>query len=323
MLPFLRFSGKRFLVAALTMLVIAVAVFASIRAVPGDFVTLLLGNQVTPEARAAAVERYGLDEPVVSQFFTWIGLALQGDLGVSMRSGAPVVQELIGRFSVTGGIALVGGVIAVVGGVVAGVFAGIRQHRRGSAPGAEFLNSLTLSLPDMLLGSLFVYGISQFVVPFTIGIWVPFGEDPVGFFLAAVPPAVAVSIVGVGFVMTSTRRAVTETLGQPYVDASLKRGATFSQVLRWHLPRNIAVPVLTSAALYSAFLLGGAVVAEQIFSLNGLGRYIVEAVAQRDYPAVQGGVLVAAAAFVVLNIIIDIVCGIIDPRVAGSGVRQA
>lgn len=322
MLAFASFTLRRTLVAVLTLLVVAIAVFAAVRMIPGDFVTILLGNQPTPQARAAAMERYGLDQPVLLQFFTWLGHAATGDLGASVRSGQPVLGEIGDRLAVTGGIALLGAIIAVGGGIVAGVAAGVHQHLRGSSPGAELINSTALSLPDILVGSLFVYLISLFAVPFTVGVWVPFGEDPVGFFLAAGPPALAVAVVGVGFVMASTRRAVTDVLGQPFVSSTLKRGASLGQVLRWHLPRNIAVPVLTSATLYSAFLLGGAVIAEQIFSLNGLGRYIIDSISQRDYNAVQGGVLVVSAVFIVLNMLMDLVGGIIDPRVAKGGTAR-
>lgn len=313
------FIARRALIALLTLFVVTVAIFTSVRMIPGDFVTVLLGTQATPEARALAIERYGLDQPILVQFATWLQLALGGDLGESVRSGQPVTQEIATRMGVTAGIAGLGALIAIVGGVMAGTLAGIRQFRQGSSPGAEFVNSTLLSLPDILLGSLFVYLISMYAVPFTVGKWASPFSDPGGYLLAAVPPALAVSVVGIGFVMASTRRAVTDVLSQPFVEASMRRGATLGQVLRWHLPRNIAVPVLTSATLYSAFLLGGAVIAEQIFSLNGLGRYIVDAIGQRDYNAVVGGVLVVSAVFIILNMLMDVIGGLIDPRVARAG----
>ncbi|MDP9398150.1 MAG: ABC transporter permease [Actinomycetota bacterium] len=309
------FTLRQVAVAAVTLVGIAVTVFVAMRLVPGSYADVLLGPRATPQLRAATTAQYGLDQPVTVQFTRWLGSLLRGDLGMSLSSGTPVASEIIERAWLTLELALVAGLFTLVLGVVFGVLGGLTARRRTTAPTTRLINAGLLSLPEILIGALLVYLISKYAVPFTIGVFPPFLEDPVGNLLAVIPPAAVVSTLGIGFVMATTRRSVAGVLQEPYVAAARMRGVPQRTIYARHLWRNTATPVVTVAGIYLAYLLGGVAIAEELFGLHGLGQYLIDSAARRDYPAVQGVVLVAAAAFVVINMVIDVLYGVIDPRV--------
>jgi len=311
----LRFLLGRVLTAAGTLLAVTVLTFTAMQLVPGSYADIVLGPQSTPEARAAISERYGLDDPAPLQYLRWLGLVLHGDFGSSLSSGLSVRSELAQKAPVTLEIAALGGVIALVVGLAVGFAIGVAPLGSRRREGGRAVNALLVSVPEILLGGVLVYLFSVYALPLTVGGWVPPGESLTGNLRASLLPAVTVAVVGIGFVAVATRNAVTDTLAQPFVHAATARGASRRQVLVRHLPRNIAVPVLTVFGIYLGYLLGGAVIAETLFSLDGIGRYIVDAARQRDYPALQGGVVVAAAVFICLNMVIDVAYHVIDPRI--------
>ncbi|WP_210492767.1 ABC transporter permease [Patulibacter sp. SYSU D01012] len=311
---FARFAAGRLAVALLTLVIIAVVVFAAMRAIPGSYADTLLGPQASPEARAAMTAKYGLEDPAIVQFGRWIGSAATGDLGTSLTSGDPVLSELGSRAAVTAELAVLGGALALLVGVPLGLLGGMARSRRRLGL-VRVGNSVLLSAPDILVGAVLVWLISTYEVPFTVGTWTPLTADPLANLQGALPAALTVAILGMGFVMTTTRGAVAEALEQPYVHAATARGATRGQIVRRHVLRNASVPVLTVFAVYLGYLLGGAVIAEVLFSLDGIGRYVVEAAGHRDYPVVQGAVLASALAFVLINMLVDLLYGVIDPRI--------
>lgn len=314
----LRFVAGRVFVAVLTMVGVSLVVFGAMRAIPGSYANVVLGPRATQQAVDNLNNELGLNDSLFIQFGRWAGDLLRGDLGTSLRSGEPILSEFVDRAGVTVELALIACVLSLTIGIPAGVLGAVVSKRRGQSAVAETTNSLFLSLPDILIGGIIVFFISRYAVPFTIGVWPSIVSDPLGNLAAALPAAAAISSLGIGFVMLATRGAVAETLDEPYVLAALARGATAVQVMRRHVARNSVVPVLTVFTVYLGYLLGGAVISEVIFSLNGVGRYIIDAAQQRDYPAVQGGILVAAGAFILLNMLVDILYGIIDPRIAAG-----
>jgi peptide/nickel transport system permease protein len=309
-----RFALGRLAVALLTLAVIGVAVFAAMRMIPGSYADLVLGTQATPQQRAEMTSRYGLDAPVTTQFAKWAGAVVTGDLGTSLASHEPVVDELGSRAAVTVELAVLGGLLALLVGVPLGLVGGISRSRRRTGV-IRVGNAILLSLPDILVGAVLVYLISTYDVPFSVGTWKPLLSDPVGNLQAALPAALTVAILGMGFVMTTTRGAVAAIMVEPYVQAARARGASRRQIVRRHVLRNSSVPILTVFAVYLGYLLGGAVIAEVLFSLDGIGRYVVDAAGQRDYPVVQGTVLAAAAAFVLISMTVDLLYGVLDPRI--------
>lgn len=319
MLQLSRFVLRQVASALLTLFVVTVLVFLALHLVPGNYVDVLLGPQATAAQRAAAVSEYGLDRSIVVQFATWFGDLLSGDLGTSLRSGEPVAVEILERAPVTLELTVLGSLFTVVSGVALGLLGGVTARRRGAANATRLANALLLSLPEILVGGVIVFGITTFAVPFTVGTWPNPFTDPLGNLAAALPPAIVLSIFGAGFVMATTRRAVATVLDEPYVQANEVRGFPVRTIHRRHLWRNVSAPVLTVVGIYLASVLTGAAIVEQLFALNGLGRYLISAANQRDYPAVQGIVLVAASIFVLINMIIDILYGIIDPRIGRRG----
>jgi peptide/nickel transport system permease protein len=216
-------------------------------------------------------------------------------------------------------LGLVAGLLTFVVGVALGVVGGVVGARTRRQAPVRLGNALLLSLPEILTGGLLVYLISKYESPFTTGAWPSLSSDPAGNFFAVLPPAIVASTLGIGFVMATTRRAVAGVLNEPYVQAARVRGIPYRTIYRRHLWRNTATPVLTVFGIYLAYLLGGVAIVEQLFALHGLGQYLIESAAQRDYPAVQGVVLVTAAAFVFLNMLIDVMYGVIDPRIGQRG----
>ncbi|MDW5596130.1 ABC transporter permease [Conexibacter stalactiti] len=316
---FARFGVGRLTVALVTLAIIAVAVFWAMRMVPGSYADVMLPANARAEARAALIDQYGLDDPLPAQFMTWAGNAVTGDLGTSLTSGEPVLSELGSRALVTVELAFLGGLLALLVGVPLGLIGGISRSRRKTGL-IRVGNSVLLSLPDILVGALLVWVISTYEVPFTVGGWEPLFDDPVANLQAALPAALTISVLGMGFVMTTTRGAVAQIASEPYVQAARARGATRGEIVRRHVLRNSSVPVLTVFAVYLAYLLGGTVIAEVLFSLDGIGRYVIDATGHRDYPVVQGAVLVAAAAFVLISMVVDLLYGVLDPRI---GARSA
>jgi peptide/nickel transport system permease protein len=318
MRQFARFALGRLTVALLTLAVVAVVVFVAMRLIPGNYADAVLGPQATPEAHAVMNAKYGLDDSALVQFGKWAGATVTGDLGTSLTSGDAVLDELGSRAMVTVELALLGGLLALLVGVPLGLLGGVTRRRRRRAV-IRVGNSVLLSLPDIMVGAILVYVISTYDVPFTIGSWTPFFSDPIANLQAALPAALTIAVLGMGFVTSTTRGAVEEILGEPYVHAARARGATRAQIVRRHVLRNSSVPVLTVFAVYLGYLLGGAVIAEVLFSLDGIGRYVVDAAGHRDYPVVQGTVIASAAAFVLINMAVDLLYGVLDPRIGARG----
>ena len=311
----LGFVLRQVLVAVLTLVGIVILVFIALRFVPGNYADVLLGPRATPKMRELANEKYGLDEPQLEQFYRWLVALLQGDLGTSLRSGDSVASEILDRAALTVELGLVAGLFTLLVGVTLGVLGGVAGGRSRTQAPVRLGNALLLSLPEILVGGFLVYVISKYVTPFSTGTWPSLTTDPVANFYAVLPPAFVASTLGIGFVMATTRRAVAGALDEPYVRAARVRGTPWPTIYRRHLWRNTATPVLTVFGIYLAYLLGGVAIVEELFALHGLGSYLVESAAQRDYPAVQGVVLVTAAAFVVMNMLIDVMYGVIDPRI--------
>lgn len=301
--------------AALTMLGLVVVTFTAIHLVPGSYADIILGPQATETARANLSEQYGLDRPVYVQFGTWLLHLVQGDLGVSLRSGEPVASELLSKAPVTVEIAVIGGLIALLGGLDLGLVTALAPASSRRRQLLRLTNLTLLSMPEILVGGVLVYLFSTYALPLTVGGWVRFSDDPLANLQVALLPGFTVGLLGVGFVAAATRGAVESVMAEPYVRAAAARGATRRQVVARHLPRNISIPVLTVFGVYLGYLLGGAVIAEYLFSLNGLGRYVVDAAKQRDYTALQGGVVFAGGVFIAVNMVIDILYGVIDPRI--------
>jgi peptide/nickel transport system permease protein len=305
----------RLAAALITLLGVSVLVFLSLRLIPGGYADILLGPFVTPEARAAISQRYGLDQPMVVQYGRWLASLLQGDFGVSMVTQRPVIHEFIRRAPVTLELAFIALGMALAVGLPLGVLSGIRRGGRKGIDAARVIGAIGASVPDFVIGSVLIFIFSVWSLWFRVGGYEPFSEDPIGNLRTMLLPGLTLSLFGIALVLRTTRDSVLRVMTEGYITAAVARGETPGAIVRLHILRNAAIPVVTVVTTYFGFLLGGAVVVEVLFSIPGFGLYTFNGLLNRDYAIVQAGVLLAAAVFVMINMTADFLYAVIDPRV--------
>jgi peptide/nickel transport system permease protein len=299
--------------AAATLLLVSFAVFVSLQLVPGGYADIVLGPFATPSERAALSEQYGLDDPVLIQYVRWLGEALQGNLGTSLRSGDSVASEVGRRLPATLEVMLLALLLSVVVGYVLGLAAGLARSRRTRSV-ARVVGTMPLSIPDFVLGTVLVYLFSSHAWGLTVGSYVPFSVDPMANLRAVVLPSLTLGLFGIGLVMRTQRDATMEVLTQPYITAAVARGEAGRTVVRRHVLRNSSPQVVTVIAILLGSYVSGTVIVETLFSVPGIGSYFVVAVRARDFAVVQGVVLLSAGVFVVANMLADFMYSVIDPR---------
>lgn len=300
--------------AALTLFVVSVLIFTASRLMPGGFAEVVLGPFASPEQRAAVSAEYGLDRGILVQYGLWLEAVAHGDFGTSMISGESVASELRLRLPVTAELTLLSVGAAVALGVPLGIWTAVRAGRRGGGALGRLAGGLGVSLPEFVLGSLVVFVFSRYALGLTVGGYQPLGEDAGANLRSMVLPAAVLSVFAVAVTARTTRDAVLNVLVEPYITASVARGESPGSIIARHVLRNAAIPVMVAVTTIAAYLLGGAVIIEQLFNLPGVGSYVVQAVQRRDYAVVQAGVLLAAAVFIVINMAVDAVAGVLDPR---------
>lgn len=305
----------RIAAALITLLGVSVLVFLALRMIPGGYADILLGPFVTPEAREAIGQRYGLDQPIVVQYARWLGALMQGDFGVSMVTRKPVIDEFIRRAPVTLELALIALGLALSVGLPLGVWSGSRRAGRRRGDFARVVGAIGASVPDFVLGSALIFVFSVWSLWFRVGGYVAFFDDPAGNMQTMLLPAFTLSVFGVALVLRTTRDAVLRVMTEGYITAAVARGETPRDIVRLHILRNAAIPVVTVVTTYFGFLLGGAVVVEVLFSIPGFGLYTFNGLLNRDYAIVQAGVLLAAVVFVSISMLADFLYAVIDPRV--------
>lgn len=309
-----KYIGGRIAVGLATLLVVTVLVFGAMHFIPGSYADIVLGPFASPQARAQLTSDYGLDQPLPIQYLRWLRHAATGDLGSSLGTDESVVDQLGRRLPVTLEITLLALLITVVVGVPLALVAGMARSSSGRGA-SRLAGAAAISVPDFVIGSLIVYLFSKYSLGLRVGGYVPFVDDPVENLRAMLLPALTLSVFGVAVVVRTGRDSVAAVLSAPHVTSAIARGESRSHIVRHHVLRNATIPVLTVLAVYVGYLLGGAVIVENLFSLPGLGQAALSAVTNRDYVLVQGVVLVAAAAFITVNILADVAYGAIDPRV--------
>jgi peptide/nickel transport system permease protein len=306
--------GRRILIAIPILFVSAIIVFAIMRLVPGDPAAAILGSNATPSAIASLRHQLGLDQPVTTQFFQWLGGVLHANFGHDYVTNQSITQELTSRLPVTGELAALAFVFALVVAVPAGVIAAVRRDGwvdrfvRGVAV-------ITIALPDFVFGlvGVLVFALRMSLVP-TSGFVSLSAGGIVANFQSLVLPAIALALGLGGVLVRTTRSAMVDVLDADYVRFAHACGfGTTTVVFRYAL-RNAAVPIVTVIGLQLGYLLGGTVVVEQLFSLPGIGQLIVQAMLNRNYPVVQACVLILVAAFIVASLITDIVYTALNPR---------
>ncbi|GGT83619.1 ABC transporter permease [Actinomadura citrea] len=310
-----RFLVHRLLLAVPTLVGVSLVVFLTTKLVPGDPVASLLGPLAPPDARRELVERLGLDQPLPIQFGQWSWNVAQGRLGTSIQQQRPVLEIVRTAFGNTAILALAGAVLAFAGGLLIGATGAFTTRRlpRGLASGMSFL---AMSVPQysIALGLVALLAVRYQVLP-AGGMYDPVDGGGAGDLLRhLVLPAVAVSLIPMGVVGRMLRASLVDVMSGDQVEAMRARGLGRAAIAR-HALHNALPSLLTITGLQLAYLIGGVVFVETIFSWPGLGQALYNAIASRDLPLVQGGVLVIAIAFVLINIVVDGVHALIDPRV--------
>ena len=311
----LRKSGAALIVVFLA----SVLVFAGVRAIPGDPALAFAGEERDPAVLEAIRDKYGLDEPLPVQYVTWIGHALRGDLGTDAR-GLPVAETIVDRLPLTLELAFLAMLIGGVIGIVAGVIAAVRRGRP-SDYAATTVALLGLSVPHFWLGLLMIIVFAVNLGWLPAGGYVPFREDPIGNLEHMLMPAIVLGTGLSAVLMRQMRSAMLDSLGADYVRTARAKGLSEWSVVGKHALRNSLITITTVLGLQLGALISGAVVTEQIFGIAGFGRLTVDSIAQRDYAMLQGVVLVVAVGYVIVNLLVDVMYSLINPRirVAGTG----
>jgi peptide/nickel transport system permease protein len=294
---------------------VSVVVFALVHLVPGDPVRLALGTRYSQETYDALRARSGLDQPLVEQYFTWAGRALTGDLGVSFRSGDTVTGLLLQRLPATLTLAAAAIVVALVIAVPLGTLSAL--HPRSVVDrAATVLSQIGISVPDFWMSIMLILVFAGTLRWLPSGGYVPPTQDPLGWLTRLVMPAVVTGVVSGSVITRFVRSSVLEALGQDHVRTAQAKGLATRQVLGWHVLRNALLPLVTVTGVQLAYLLSGVVVVEIVFAWPGLGQLSLQAVQQRDYPVLQGAVLLFAVVFLVVNLAVDLLYSRLDPRIA-------
>lgn len=307
---------KRFVLAVPVLLGITIVVFLLVRLIPGDVIDTMLGTEgsLRPEVRQQLRETLGLDRPLVVQYVTWLGDILQGDLGRSLRTGQPIVENLAGKLPITLELAFLSVVMSMVIAIPLGIISALRRNSL-----ADFLVRLVgtfgLSLPNFWLATMLILIASRYFQWGASLVYISLFEDPVENLKQMLLPSIALALGLTAVVMRMTRSSMLEVLSQDYIRTARAKGVRERWVIYRHALRNALAPVLTVIGIQTGHLLGGAVIVEQIFGLPGLGWFLLNGIYQRDYPAVQAGVLILAGIFVLVNLVVDVLYAYIDPRI--------
>jgi peptide/nickel transport system permease protein len=293
---------------------VSVIVFALVQLVPGDPVRLALGTRFDQDTYDALLERSGLDQPLVQQFFGWFGRALTGDLGVSFRSGDPVTVVILERLPATVTLALASLVVALIIAVPLGTLSALRPRSVVDRLATVF-SQFGISVPDFWMGIVLILVFAGTLGWLPTGGYVPLSEDPVGWLERLVMPAVVTGTVSGSVITRFVRSSVLEALGSDHVRTAEAKGLPRRQIFTWHVLRNALLPLVTVTGVQLAYLLSGVVVVEIVFAWPGLGQLALQAVQARDYPVLQGAILLFAIVFLLINLLVDLLYTAIDPRI--------
>lgn len=314
----LRYVLRRFVALIPVLLGISIVTFALIRLIPGDVVDMILGTEVAGGERADELRRlFGLDQPLYKQYLLWAGDVVRGDLGHSMRTGKPVLDEILGRLPTTIELAAFSVVFALLIAIPAGIIAALKTGTRTEA-GVQTLGLLGLSVPNFWLGTLLILVTSRYLGWFPAATYVSFTDDPWRNIQIFILPGIALGAALAAITMRMTRSSLLEVLNREYINTARAKGVAERQVILRHAMKNAMIPVVTVVGIQIGRLLGGAIIIEQVFNLPGIGRLAIDAIQQRDYTMIQGVVLFTTFAFVVINLLVDLLYAFIDPRIRYS-----
>ncbi|MAF01089.1 MULTISPECIES: ABC transporter permease [unclassified Herbaspirillum] len=307
--------AQRLLLSVPTLLLVSMVVFSLLAVLPGDPVAAILGMEATPEAAAALRLKLGLDDPLLVQYGRWLWAVLHGDLGRSFIDNTPVADALWQRLPVTIELAIGSFLVAVVIAVPAGILSAARPRGWANAIGT-LIALFGMSVPHFWLGMLFIILFAVKLGWLPASGFVPLSVDWHANLIAMIMPMVVTGLRESAILMRMVRSSLLEVLNEDYIRTAFSKGLRDWQVVLGHALRNAMIPVVTASGLMVSGMLGGLVITESIFGIPGMGKMIVDAIFQRDYVTVQAGVLAATVMVVIVNLCVDLLYSVIDPRIA-------
>lgn len=312
----LRYVARRLVIAVITIFGVATIVFFVMRIVPGGIVEALGGPAVarSPELYAQLEKKYGLDRPLIAQYGIWLRNALQGDLGESLGTRASVSSEITRRAGVTIELTALATLLSLVIGVPVGILAAMRRASAGDVV-SRSVALVAFSVPDFVLGTLLIYLVSTRGLGLPVSGYIPASENLTGHLKSMTLPTLSLGMITTAVIIRVVRSSVLEVLSEPYVVTARAKGLHPRVVVRRHVLRAALIPTVTIVGINVGYLLSGAVIIEELFSLPGLGRYAYQGIINRDYPVAQATVLVGALMFVLANLAADLLYAVLDPRI--------
>ena len=312
------FLVQRAAISVVTLFVISMIVFTGVRMIPGDPARVMAGNEADEAGLEEVRQKYGLGDPIAFQYLRWLGLAVRFDLGESIRTRESVVKIVASKLPITIELAFLSLLVAVGIAIPAGVLAAVRRNTvwdvltSGASLGG-------VSIPNFWLGIMLILFFSVRLGWLPASGFVPLWESPLANLQRMLMPAFVLGTALAAVLMRQTRNSMIEVMSADYIRTAYSKGLAGRVVVFRHAIRNSLIPVVTILGLQMGALMSGAVVTEQIFVVPGFGRLIVEAVFTRDYPLVQGVVLITASSYVLINLIVDVSYSLLDPRIRIGG----
>jgi peptide/nickel transport system permease protein len=309
---------RRLIMLVPVLLIVGVVVFALVHITPGDPAAVMLGDRATPDQVAALRHQLGLDRPIIQQFFDWFGNVLRLNFGDSIFLDMPVSQAIADRFQPTILLTFYALIIQIAIGIPVGVISAVRR--------GGWLDRLLMvfsifgaAVPTFFLGIvlILIFAVNRRWLP--AGGYVPITEDPVAHFKAMIMPAFALGFSSAGLLARLVRSTMLDVMRDDYIRTAYAKGLTERRVITRHALRNAMIPALTVIGASLGALLGGAVVTETVFTIPGMGRLIVQSISRRDFPVIQGAVMITAGIYVLVNLLVDILYIYVDPRVRYGG----
>ena len=314
----LEFLIRRAAISIVTLFVISLVVFTGVRMIPGDPARVMAGAEADAAGIEAIRAKYGLNDPIPVQYLRWAALALQGDLGRSIRTRDPVIKTVAQKLPITVELACLSVLIAVAVAIPAGVLAAVRRNTAWDVV-ASAASLGGVSIPNFWLGIMLILFFSVRLGWLPASGFASFWESPVANLQRMLMPAFVLGTALAAVLMRQTRNAMIEVLSADYIRTARAKGLAGRAVVFRHAIRNGLIPVVTILGLQMGALMSGAVVTEQIFVVPGFGRLIVESVFTRDYPLVQGVVLITASSYVLINLAVDVSYSLLNPRIRIRG----
>jgi peptide/nickel transport system permease protein len=311
-----RYIAKRLLALIPVLFGVSLIVFFLVRLIPGSALEMYMGTQVeaTPQQMEELKRIFGEDKPVPVLYVEWLGQLARGDFGYSLRTGRPVLPDILSRLPLSLELTLLALVIALVIGIPQGIFASLKKN-----PVSDVINRIAgligLSLPQFWLAALMVLAFSNTQGWIPMGNYVKFTANPLKNLQMLFLPALAIGIGLAAVVMRYTRNSMLEVLQQDYIRTAKAKGLKKRVVIGRHALKNAILPVITVVGFNTGYLLGGSIVIEEVFALPGMGRLALYAIYQRDYPVIQGVILIIATIFVLVNLVTDLIYALVDPRI--------